>query len=151
MKNYKKAFFKRLVDIFLSAISCISCTSDGHYERLVGSWTIVEIESRAEPVNLDEVLDNRSVTFTGWGNFRQGTGQNSIHGEWKILGDRLQLIQPEITDVRGKILFEKVQQEWELTLSEEWMIWWGTALNDTQHLKIMLRKQLKRGETANHL
>ena len=111
----------------------------------------MEITSRAERIDLDEVLGSRSVIISSWGKFQQGSRQTGIRGKWKIVGDRLRLIQPETTDVRGKILFEEVQQEWELTFSEEWMIWRGTALNETQHLKIMLRKQLKRNETTNHL
>ena len=151
MNSNKALIINNLNSIILFITSCMSCTSDGHYERLVGKWTIVEITSRAERIDLDEVLDSRSVIFTSWGKFQQGSRQTGIRGKWKIVGDRLRLIQPETTDVRGKILFEEVQQEWELTFSEEWMIWRGTALNETQHLKIMLRKQLKRNETTNHL
>ncbi|MGB3589129.1 MAG: hypothetical protein WBA23_21460 [Tunicatimonas sp.] len=128
--------------ILLFAQLLIACESrQQHYGQLIGQWNVVEVKSREERIALDKLLDSRSFSFTGQGDYRLGTRAIGISGKWKIVGDRIRLIQPEIKALNGGIISAQIQQEWELTLSEEWMIWRGTALNDTQHLKILFQKK----------
>ncbi len=128
--------------ILLFAQLLIACESrQQHYGQLIGQWNVVEVKSREERIALDKLLDSRSFSFTGQGDYRLGTRAIGISGKWKIVGDRIRLIQPEIKALNGRIISAQIQQEWELTLSEEWMIWRGTALNDTQHLKILFQKK----------
>jgi hypothetical protein len=137
--------------LFLLALACQSEDRYQHYERLIGQWKIVTIESRAEKVAIDEVLESRQFVFTNRGYFWQGELRRGIQGNWKIIGDKIQLLQPEIKDLNGRIVSHKIQQLWEITLSEEWMIWRGTAQNDTQHLKILFKKQIKKDKASDQL
>jgi len=111
-----------------------------HYGRLIGQWEIVKFESLAERIALEDVVESKLLVFTSQGQFWQGEQQEGLNGSWKIINDRIQLLQPEIRDLSGRILSHETQQLWEITLSDEWMIWRGTAQNDTQHLKILFKK-----------
>ncbi len=137
----KLSFYQILLIVGL----LITCDSrQQHYGRLIGQWNVVEFRSREEKVVLEEVLDSRLFTFTGQGKYRQGTRTKGVRGKWKIFGDRLRLMQPEIKALNGCVISEHMEQEWELILSEEWMIWRGTARNNTQHLRILFQKKQKK-------
>jgi len=122
-------------------LACQTNNRQEHYERLVGEWEIVTIESRAKQVALDELLESRQLIFTNRGQFWLGEKPSGLKGRWKIIGDQIQLQQSEIKDLNGRIVSHETRNLWEITLSDEWMIWHGTAQNDTQHLKILLKKQ----------
>ncbi|MEM9833008.1 MAG: hypothetical protein AAF944_20410 [Bacteroidota bacterium] len=111
-----------------------------HYGRLVGEWEIVDIKSLGEKMALEEVVRSRQLAFTGQGQFWHGKHQEGFKGRWKIIGDQIQLLQLEIKDLNGRIVSSETRQLWDITLSDEWMIWRGTAQNDTQHLKILFKK-----------
>lgn len=140
VKAYKKLIFNIFSKILTGLLLLISCESKEQYGHIIGDWTIVEVTSRAEPLKLNEVLESNKVSFSDRGTFRQGEAPQLMRGKWKIVGRNLRMIQPETKDLNGRLVSTRHQQEWELTISEKWMIWRGTAMNDTQHLKITLQK-----------
>ena len=47
---------------FCCLLGCQTNNRYEHYERLVGKWEIVTIESRAEKVALEELLESNQLT-----------------------------------------------------------------------------------------
>ncbi|MEM8966006.1 MAG: hypothetical protein AAGE93_06285 [Bacteroidota bacterium] len=121
-------------------LACQSKDRYEHYGRLVGRWEIVNIKSLGEKMALEDILESRQLVFTSRGQFWWGEKQEGLKGRWKIIGDQIRLLQPEIKDLNGRIISSETRQLWDITLSDEWMIWRGTAQNDTQHLKILFKK-----------
>lgn len=124
---------------------CAACQSPAQYGHLIGEWEIVKIEVSGERIALEEALDSRQFLFTSRGTFQQGFQRSgdlstAVGGTWKITGKRLQLIQPEIKDLNGRVVSKPLHHEWELTVSPEWMIWRGTGQSQTQNIKITLHK-----------
>lgn len=127
--------------VFFVLLACETKDRIKHYERLIGTWEVMNIEARAEKVELEDVLESKKFEFNSRGQFWQGELQDGIKGKWKIIGDQIMLVQPEIRDLSENIIYPETHQLWEVTLSDEWMIWRGTHQNDTQHLKILFQKQ----------
>nr|WKN36191.1 lipocalin family protein [Tunicatimonas sp. TK19036] len=135
--------------IYFLLIALLACQSQEKYGHLIGDWEVVKIEASGERVPLELVLDNREFRFTNRGAFQQGDELTpGIEGSWRIKGDRLQMSQPEIRDLNGRVISRPHTQEWELTLSPEWMIWRGTALNQSHHLKVELHKVISDDQQA---